>query len=228
LARPRPRNLAARTQDDSLDEFFARLPALLGRMASPSERVAFERYAELLLVWNRTHHLTAAKTRGAIGQGLFLDSLLFRSLLPPSPVRIADVGAGAGIPGVPLRIVDPGIRLTMIDSRRKPVSFLHALTRELGLSDVDVQHGRVEELAEHAASMCAAFDVVLTRSVRLEPGLLEASMRLLKPHGMFVASGPPPNTPAPEIRWSGMATWKTILFDSSGIERRFFIAILRA
>ena len=228
MARPRPRNLAARTPDDSLEDFFARLPALLGRMVSPSERVAFERYAELLLVWNRTHHLTAAKTRGAIGQGLFLDSLLFRSLLPPSPARIADVGAGAGIPGVPLRIVDPRIRLTMIDSRRKPVSFLHALTRELGLSDVDVQHGRVEELAEHAASMCGAFDVVLTRSVRLEPGLLEASMQLLKPHGTFVASGPPPNQPAPEIRWSGMASWKIIPFDSLGIERRFFIATLRA
>ena len=228
MAHPRPRSLAARTPNDSLEDFFTRLPALLGRMASPSERVAFERYADLLLVWSRTHHLTAAKTRAEVGQGLFLDSLLFRSLLPPSPARIADVGAGAGIPGVPLRIVDPGVRLTMIDSRRKPVSFLRTLTRELGLSDVDVEHGRVEELAEHAARMCAAFDVVLTRSVRLEEELLEASMRLLKPHGMFVASGPPPNKPAPEIRWSGVASWKVISFDSLGIERRFFIATARA
>jgi len=220
----RPRNLRTRTPDDSLEGFFARLPALLGRMASPSERVIFERYADLLLVWNRTHRLTAAKTRATVGQGLFLDSLLFRALLPPSPARIADVGAGAGIPGLPLRIVDPEVRLTMIDSRRKPVSFLRTLTRELGLSDVDVEHGRVEELAEHAARMCAAFDVVLSRSVRLEHALLEASMRLLKPHGIFVASGPPPNQPAPEIRWPGVASWKTISFESLGIERRFFIA----
>src|SRR5262249_51633455 len=170
-------------------------------MVSLAERAAFERYADLLLLWNRTHHLTAIKTRAAVGEGLFLDSLLFRSLLPPSPVRVADVGAGAGVPGVPLRIVDPGVRLTMIESRRKPVSFLHTLTRELGLSDVDVQHGRIEQLAEHAAGMRGAFDVVLTRSVRLEPELLEASMHLLKPHGMFAASGPPPNQPAPEIRW---------------------------
>jgi len=223
LARQRPRN-AARTPDDSLEDFFARLPALLGRIASPSERAAFERYADLLLIWNRTHRLTAAKTRAAVGQGLFFDSLLFRSLLPPSPARIADVGAGAGIPGIPLRIVDPGVRLTMIDSRRKPVSFLRTLTRELSLSDVDVEHGRVEEVAEDAARMCGVFDVVLTRSVRLEDELLEASMRLLKPRGMFVASGPPPNQPAPEIGWSGVASWKTISFDSLGIERRFFIA----
>jgi len=223
LARQRPRN-AARTPDDSLEDFFARLPALLGRIASPSERAAFERYADLLLIWNRTHRLTAAKTRAAVGQGLFFDSLLFRSLLPPSPARIADVGAGAGIPGIPLRIVDPGVRLTMIDSRRKPVSFLRTLTRELSLSDVDVEHGRVEELAEDAARMCGVFDVVLTRSVRLEDELLEASMRLLKPRGMFVASGPPPNQPVPEIGWSGVASWKTISFDSLGIERRFFIA----
>ena len=223
MARQRPRN-AARTPDDSLEDFFARLPALLGRIASPSERAAFERYADLLLIWNRTHRLTAAKTRAAVGQGLFLDSLLFRSLLPPSPARIADVGAGAGIPGIPLRIVDPGVRLTMIDSRRKPVSFLRTLTRELSLSDVDVEHGRVEELAEDAARMCGVFDVVLTRSVRLEDELLEASMRLLKPRGIFVASGPPPNHPAPEIGWSGVAGWKTISFNSLGIERRFFIA----
>jgi len=224
LARARPRNLAARTADDSLEYFFARLPALLGRTASPAERAAFERYADLLLFWNRAHHLTAVKTRAAVGQRLFLDSLLFRSLLPPSPTRVADVGAGAGIPGVPLRIVDPGVRLTMIESRRKPISFLHTLTRELGLSDVDVLHGRVEELAGHAARMHGAFDVVLTRSVRLEPELLEASMRLLKPHGKFVASGPPPNRQSPEIQWSSVASWKTISFDKLGIERRFFIA----
>ncbi len=228
MARTRPRSLAARTRDDSLEDFFARLPALLGRMASTAEREAFERYADLLLFWNRTHHLTAVRTRAAVGQGLFLDSLLFRSLLPPSPARVADVGAGAGIPGVPLRIVDPEVRLTLIDSRRKPISFLHALIRELGLSHVDVQHGRVEELAESAAKMRGAFDAVLTRSVRLEPKLLEASMRLLKPHGRFFASGPPPNQRAPEIRWPGVAGWKTLSFAKLGIERRFFIATAEA
>jgi len=224
LARARLGSRAAGTRDDSLEDFFTRLPALLGRVASPAERAAFERYADLLLVWNRTHHLTAVKTRAAVGQGLFLDSLLFGSLLPPSPIRVADVGAGAGIPGVPLRIVDPGVMLTAIESRRKPISFLHTLTRELGLSDVDVQHGRVEDLAEHAAGMSAAFDVVLTRSVRLKPDLLEASMRLLKPSGIFVASGPPPHQPAPEVRWPGMASWKTISFARLGIERTFFAA----
>lgn len=222
MARGRPRNLAARTRDDSLEELFACLPALLGRTASPAERSAFERYADLLLFWNRTHHLTAVRTRAAVGRGLFLDSLLFRALLPPSPARVADVGAGAGIPGVPLRILDPGIALTVIDSRRKPISFLHALTRELGLSDVDVRQGRVEDLAKQTASMHGTFDVVLTRSVRLAPELLDASMRLLKPHGVFVASGPPSNQPAPEIRWSGAASWKIISFAKLGIERRFF------
>ena len=227
MARARPRNLATRSRDDSLEDFFARLPALLGRTASPVERAAFERYADLLLLWNRTHHLTAVRTRAAVGRGLFLDSLLFKALLPQSPARVADVGAGAGIPGVPLRILDPGIALTVIDSRRKPISFLHALTRELGLSDVRIQHGRVEELAEHPASLLGAFDVVLTRAVRLEHEVLEASMRLLTPHGMFVASGPPPNRPDPEIRWSGAAGWKTISFAKLGMERRFFIATPR-
>ena len=96
----------ARPATDSLEDFFKAFPALLGRAATPTERNAFGRYANLLVLWNRTHHLTSLRTRADIARGLFLDSLLFRALLPRGPVRALDIGAGAGIPGVPLRLVD--------------------------------------------------------------------------------------------------------------------------
>ena len=124
----------ARPATDSLEQLFKAFPALLGRAATPTERNAFGRYADLLILWNRTHHLTALKTRPEIGRGLFLDSLLFRAFLPQGPLRVLDIGAGAGIPGVPLRIVEPGLSLTLVESKRKPVSFLNALVRELGMS----------------------------------------------------------------------------------------------
>jgi len=224
LARARPGDRGARARDDSLEDFFTRFPVLLGREATPAERAAFERYADLLLVWNRTHHLTSLRTRAAIGRGLFLDALLFRALFPSHPVRVADVGAGAGIPGIPIRIIDPTVSLTLIDSRRKPISFLHAVARELALHDVQIRHARVEELTEAESELNGTFDLVLTRSVGLEPSFIRSSLLLLRPGGELLATGPPSDKSAPRVDWPGVAEWKTISFDMLGMTRRFFVA----
>jgi len=224
LAGARPGDRGARTRDDSLEEFFTRFPALLGREATRTEQAAFERYADLLVVWNRTHHLTSLRTRRQIGRGLFLDALLFRALFPPRPVRVADVGAGAGIPGLPIRVIDPTVSLTLIDSRRKPISFLHAVARELELHDVQIRHARVEELTEAEGELNGTFDLVLTRSVGLKPSFIRSSLLLLRPGGQFIAAGPPSDKLAPIVGWSGLAEWKTISFDTLGMTRRFFVA----
>jgi len=224
LAGARPGDLGARTRDDSLEEFFTRFPALLGREATRTEQAAFERYADLLVVWNRTHHLTSLRTRRQIGRGLFLDALLFRALFPSRPVRVADVGAGAGIPGIPIRLVDPTVSLTLIDSRRKPISFLGALPIELELHDVQIRHARVEELPGSEGELNRTFDLVLTRSVGLKPSFIGASLRLLRPGGELLAAGPPSDKLAPIVGWSGLAEWKTISFDTLGMTRRFFVA----
>jgi 16S rRNA (guanine527-N7)-methyltransferase len=214
----------ARAAADPLEHLFRAFPALLGRAATPAERNAFLRYADLLILWNRTHHLTGLKTRAEIGRGLFLDSLLFRALLPPAPLRALDIGAGAGIPGVPLRLVDPGLSLTLIESRRKPVSFLHALTRELAIPDVSVYHGRAETILTELPELMGEFDIVLTRAVGLGTGLIEVSMAYLKNGGRLVASGPPVGNPLPKIAWPGSAEWKTVGFPKIGLARAFMTA----
>ena len=213
----------ARARDDSLEDLFKAFPALLGRPATAAERAAFDRYADLLVLWNRTHHLTALRSRSAIGRGLFLDSLLFRALLPPGSKRVVDIGAGAGIPGVPLRIADSEVSLTLVESRRKPVSFLHALVRDLQLADIDIHHGRAEALTAQMPELQGTYDFVVTRAVRLDGRLIDGAMKFLKRGGKLLTSGPPSGEPPPEVNWEGDFSWKTISFAKIGITRRFFI-----
>jgi 16S rRNA (guanine527-N7)-methyltransferase len=214
----------ARAGDDSLDDFFKAFPALLGRQATAPERKAFDRYADLLVLWNRTHHLTALRTRAAIGRGLLLDSLLFRALLPAGAKRIVDIGAGAGIPGIPLRITDGEISLTLVESRRKPVSFLHALIRDLQLTQVEIHQSRAEALTAEMPELAGAYDFVVSRAVRLDGELVDLAMRYLKPGGTLLTSGPPSGAPQPLVEWDGHFEWKTISFAKIGLTRRFFIA----
>ena len=214
-----------RPATDSLEQLFKAFPVLLGRAATPVERNAFGRYADLLILWNRTHHLTALKTRADIGRGLFLDSLLFRAFLPQGALRVLDIGAGAGIPGVPLRMVEPGLSLTLIESRRKPVSFLNALARELGMSDIVVRHGRAEVIAIEIPELEGKFDFVLTRAVAFGVNLVDTAMTYLRPRGSLIASGPPVVGAAlPKVMWKGHAEWKRAEFPELGMSRMFFIA----
>jgi len=215
----------ARAAPDSLEQFFKAFPALLGRAATPAERNAFARYADLLVLWNRTHHLTALKTRAEIGRGLFLDSLLFRAFLPQGALRVLDIGAGAGITGVPLRLVEPTLSLTLIESKRKPVSFLNALKRELEMANVVVRHGRAEDIVIQLPELEGQFDFVLTRSVGLGSGLIETAMTYLRSGGSFLAAGPPVlGVTMPEIRWKGQSEWIKAQFPKLGMSRMFLMA----
>ena len=213
----------ARPPGDSLEPFFEAFPALLGRGATPAERGAFERYARLLVLWSRTHNLTALRTRREIGQGLFLDSMLFHSLLGRGPLRVLDIGAGAGIPSVPLRMVEPRLSLTLIESRRKAVSFLRALVRELAMPDITVLHGRAEGIATQTPELKGTFDVVLTRAVGPSAHLIETAMNYLRVGGRFVASGPPVADSMPKLDWQGHAQWEVVDFPKVGLIRSFLV-----
>jgi 16S rRNA (guanine527-N7)-methyltransferase len=185
----------ARRADDPFDELAAGITALTGRPATAEDRNRFQTYLDLFLRWNRTHRMTALHSPAAIVRTLFLDSLLFLPLLPPRPASIVDIGAGAGIPGLPLRLVEPRLALTLVEARRKRVSFLRVVCRELGLNDVVVKEGRAEELIEEDPTLAGSFDAVVSRAVGPVRLLVPVALRYLKPGGVFLASGPPKPRP---------------------------------
>jgi len=196
--------------------------ALTGKPASADQIKQFRRYLDLLLRWNHTHRLTGLRSADAIARGLFVDSLLFLSQLPPGPLAIADIGAGAGVPGMPLRIVEPTIAPTLIDSRRKPVSFLLTLCRELGTDNVRVLEGRAEQIVVEQPDLMGSFDVVTCRAVGRLDALLSTASKYLRPGGLFVASGPPPGRVEHEAPVG--AEWRTVPFPALRLTRVFLVA----
>ena len=181
----------ARSAPDILSSLLAAIPSLAGAPATTAHRDRFQRYLDLFLKWNRVHRMTALESPAEIVRGLFLDSLLFLRVLPARPMSLLDIGAGSGIPGLPLRLVDDRIALTLIESKRKRVSFLRAACRELALPDVRVLEGRAEDLIENEPAMAESFDAVVARAVGGEALMAAIGGRYLRPGGTLVIAGSP-------------------------------------
>ncbi|MBU5625776.1 16S rRNA (guanine(527)-N(7))-methyltransferase RsmG [Oscillibacter sp. MSJ-2] len=143
-----------------------------------------ERYGELLLKKNEVMNLTAITAPEDVARLHFLDSLALLNLTDFSGKSLVDVGTGAGFPGLPLRICRPDIRLTLLDSLGKRITFLQEVCDALDLEDVTCVHGRAEEFASaHRES----FDLAASRAVASLPMLCELCLPLVRPGGAFLA-----------------------------------------
>jgi 16S rRNA (guanine527-N7)-methyltransferase len=133
-----------------------------------------------------------------IVDNLLLDSLLFLRVLPSPLASLLDLGAGAGVPGIPLKIVLPDVDVILVESRRRRASFLSAAVRELGLPRTRVINARAEALGPQTE-----VDAVVMRCAAGAASLVATALGLLRRGGILVVSGPPrvATFPPPNGRW---------------------------
>lgn len=147
-------------------------------------------YVALLVKWNRTYNLTAIREPLAMVEHHLLDSLVVLPHLPVprSRAMLADAGSGAGLPGIPIAIAQPGWRVALADSSQKKSAFLRQAVIELGLGNVEVHEGRVQ-----AWRPAALFDVVISRAFAGLAEFIAACRHLVAPGGVLAAmKGAPP------------------------------------
>lgn len=201
------------------------LSRVLRRNPTAAEVEKFCRYLSLLLQWDRAHRLTGYRGSGEIIEKLFLDSLLFLRLLPAGPVRVLDIGAGSGVPGIPLKIAAPDLALTLVEAKRNRVNFLAFVIRELKLEGVSVLWGRAERVLTERAELRGAFDVVVTRAAGPLDAILPLALRFLRNGGVFIASGPPAHKRAPAISGGISGHWEAVQSPLTSGPRRLFLVV---
>ncbi|MDP2953017.1 MAG: 16S rRNA (guanine(527)-N(7))-methyltransferase RsmG [Chloroflexota bacterium] len=154
---------------------------------------AFQTYYEELIDWNEQANLTTITDYQEVQIKHFLDSLsclLVLAGLPLERWRGLDIGAGAGFPGLPLKIARPQIDLTLLEPKKKRLRFLQHLVERLELPGVATIEGRAEELG-HQPGHREGYDLVFARAVATLPVLLEYALPLCRIGGIFLAQKGP-------------------------------------
>ncbi len=167
---------------------FLAATAGLGLSLSSNALEPFRRYQQALEQWNQRANLTAITGYEEVFSLHFLDSLSTLLALPngSNTIRLLDVGAGAGFPGLPLKLAKPDLQLTLLEATAKKTAFLDALVTELGLESVTVLTGRAEAAA-HVAAHREQYGAVVSRGVAKLATLAEYLLPFCKVGGLAIA-----------------------------------------
>ncbi|MCK8633577.1 16S rRNA (guanine(527)-N(7))-methyltransferase RsmG [Apilactobacillus kunkeei] len=150
----------------------------------------FADYYELLVSTNEYVNLTTIVDRDEVYLKHFFDSItpaFFAEDLRTEELTLCDVGAGAGFPSIPLKIVFPNLKVTIIDSLNKRINFLDELVTKLGLTDVELHHARAEEFGGKKSQYRESFDIATARAVARMSVLAEFCLPLVKIGGRMIA-----------------------------------------
>jgi 16S rRNA (guanine527-N7)-methyltransferase len=148
----------------------------------------FMMYLTELKKWNRAYNLTGLKTDDDIIVKHFLDSLLYFRIIPDGTLKAADIGTGAGFPGLPIKIVRPEIEMTLIDSSRKKTAFLRNMVRALKLTGVHILEKRLENLGTDFKN---TYDVIATRATFSIKEFLGSACPYVKTGGLLILNKGP-------------------------------------
>lgn len=159
----------------------------LGIRLTDVQKRQFDQYYELLIKWNRVMNLTGITDYDEVNLKHFTDSLTIVRINNMSAVNtLIDVGTGAGFPGIPIKIVFPHIKVTLLDSLNKRIRFLDQTAEELNLENVITLHGRAEDYARKE-EFREKFDLCVSRAVANLSTLSEYCLPFVKTGGSFVS-----------------------------------------
>jgi len=152
--------------------------------------IKFSRYLELLVQWNQKINLTSLKTPREIIIKHFLDSIscikIINKYIDTEGISVIDVGAGAGFPGMPIKIICPSIRLSLLEARKKKTTFLQKLTEEMNFQQVKILNGRAETFGK-SIDYREKYDIAVSRAVAHLSVLSEYCLPLVRGGGLFIA-----------------------------------------
>ena len=176
-----------------MEQFAQEVKTLLGINLTQAQIAAFEAYQRELMDWNARHNLTAIRDEEGIRVKHFLDSLTCLKMIDSPPARLIDVGTGGGFPGIPLKILMPGMQLTLVESVGKKVVFCQHIVDTLKLENVQVLQERAEDLGQSPEHR-EQYDWAVARAVANLPILAEYLVPLVRIKGAVLAqkghSGP--------------------------------------
>ena len=158
----------------------------LGIVLTEKMKEQFDRYFELLVEWNRIMNLTGITDYNEVNEKHFLDSLAIVKVQDMEMIStVIDIGTGAGFPGIPLKIVYPHLKVTLLDSLNKRIKFLNCVIQELALEDISALHGRAEDFAKKGEYR-ERYDLCVSRAVANLATLSEYCLPYVKVGGWFV------------------------------------------
>lgn len=170
-----------------LAEFFKSAAAQLNIEVTDEQVQKFSKYGDLLLEWNKVMNLTAVCEPKEVVIKHFVDSITIVPYVEsPKCKNLADIGTGAGFPGIPLKIMRPETEVVLLDSLGKRVNFLNTVISELQLKGIRAIHARAED-GGRDKKLREKFDCVTARAVAPMNILLEYCMPFVKKDGCFIA-----------------------------------------
>ncbi len=151
---------------------------------------AFMTFLAELRKWNRAYNLTGLKKDEDIVIKHFLDSLLYLNAMPDGELKVADIGSGAGFPGIPIKIIRPEIEMYLIEPSKKKSAFLRHIIRQLRMERIEVLEKSIEEIRVNQ-ELPSPVDIAISRALFDIKEFIKKASHILKPDGTLILNKGP-------------------------------------
>lgn len=173
-------------ENQDLESLFRKGAEVFGVKLNSTHIKQFLKYMELIKTWNKRINLTSITEEKDIIIKHFIDSLSISPYIKGNNAKLIDIGTGAGLPGIPLKIVNPELGVTLLDSVKKKIKFLDICIDTLNLEEINTVHGRTEDFGNNPLYR-ESFDIATARAVASMPVLVEYCLPFIKIGGCLIA-----------------------------------------